>query len=36
MLGAGPGEHHYLNVGVGELASLLSCPLNINNGRWRR
>ena len=30
MLGAGRGEHHYLNVGSGDMASLLSCPLNIN------
>jgi len=29
MLGAGPGRHHYLNVGSGMLATLLSCPLNI-------
>lgn len=29
MLGAAPVEYHYLNVGSGDVASLLSCPLNI-------
>ena len=31
MLGAGPAGHHYLNVGSGGVASLLSCPLNPTN-----
>lgn len=29
MLGAARGDHHYLNVGSGDMASLLSCPLKI-------
>lgn len=29
MLGAAPARRHYLNVGSGGMASLLSCPLNI-------
>ena len=29
MLGVGAGGHHYLNVGAGDMAGLLSFPLKI-------